>query len=162
MKIHIRAPKLKLPKTLSAHVERRLGFALARFGERIDHVILLFSEASAPPDVATNGARRNGTKNGRLNGTKDGKRNGTKNGHRNPVVTRCQIVVSLNSRKVRVEDTDPDMIAAFDRAVHHASRSVARAIEREGWWEAGPPTQLSDKFRVIQPTTVKARSPNKK
>lgn len=47
MKIQIRGPGLKLTKTQRADVERRLHFALARFGKRIGRVTLRFSDANS-------------------------------------------------------------------------------------------------------------------
>ena len=44
---------------------------------------------------------------------------------------RCQIDVGLQPRSVRVEETDADLLVALDRAAGRASRSVARALERE-------------------------------
>ncbi len=49
MKIQIRKRDVKVTKILRAHVERRLGFALGRFGERIEAVIVRFSRANGPP-----------------------------------------------------------------------------------------------------------------
>jgi putative sigma-54 modulation protein len=43
MKIHIRERNVALTKALRAHVERRLGFALSHFGERIGRVVVRFS-----------------------------------------------------------------------------------------------------------------------
>jgi len=44
MKIHIRGRNVELTDVLRAHVERRLGFALGRFGQRIGRVLLRFSD----------------------------------------------------------------------------------------------------------------------
>ena len=44
---------------------------------------------------------------------------------------RCQIEVGLRPRSVDVEDTDVDLFAAVNHAADRASRSVARALERE-------------------------------
>ena len=44
MNIQIQGRKIRLTATLRTHAERRLGFALARFGERIGRVVLRFSE----------------------------------------------------------------------------------------------------------------------
>jgi ribosome-associated translation inhibitor RaiA len=118
MKIRIHSPRLKLPKALPLHAERRLGLALARFGDRVDRVVLRFSMAAADAVVPERNGRRPAGKN-RLDRAEK----------------RCEIVVSLHSRKVRIEDTDVDFVAAFNGAVRRASRSVARAIERENWWE---------------------------
>lgn len=45
MKIQIRHRGLKLTKTQRAKLEGRLGFVLARFGQRIDRVIVRLSDA---------------------------------------------------------------------------------------------------------------------
>ena len=46
MKIYIRGRNIKLTKVVRTRVERRLGFALGRFGERIGRVLLRFSDAN--------------------------------------------------------------------------------------------------------------------
>ena len=104
MKINIRGGNIELTEVLRTRVERRLGFALGRFGERIGRVLLRFSD--------TNG---------------------------DDVDKRCQIDVGLRPRSVRVEHTDADLFVALDRASDRASRSVARALEREREWEENPP-----------------------
>ena len=43
---------------------------------------------------------------------------------------RCQIAIDL-PRAVRVQDTDPDLLTAINRAADRAARSVARALDRE-------------------------------
>ena len=45
VKIQIRERNVEVSENLRAHVERRLGFALARFGQRIARVIVRFSDA---------------------------------------------------------------------------------------------------------------------
>ena len=45
MKIRIRSRNVEMTSALRTHVERRVGLALARFGERIDRVIVRFSDA---------------------------------------------------------------------------------------------------------------------
>jgi len=106
MKIHIRGRNIELHEVLRTRVERRLGFALGRFGERIGRVLLRFSDA---------------------------------NGDHGDIDKRCQIDVGLRPRSVRVEHTDADLFVALDRASDRASRSVARALEREREWEENPP-----------------------
>jgi ribosomal subunit interface protein len=54
---------------------------------------------------------------------------------------RCQINVGFRPNPVRAEDTDADPFAALDRAAHHISRSIARAIDRENWSEQSSPFQ---------------------
>lgn len=106
MNIQIRGRGAALTKVLRAHVERRLGFALGPFGERIGRVTLRFSET---------------------------------NGDHGAVDKRCQIDVGLRPKSVQVEHTDVDIMVALDRAADRASRSVARALERERAWEERPP-----------------------
>ena len=46
MQIQIRERHVEVTEVLRAHVERRLGFALARFGVRIGRVIVRFSDTN--------------------------------------------------------------------------------------------------------------------
>lgn len=45
VKIQIRERNIEVSEHLRTHVERRLGYALARFGQRIARVIVRFSDA---------------------------------------------------------------------------------------------------------------------
>jgi ribosomal subunit interface protein len=62
-------------------------------------------------------------------------------GHRRGVDGRCEIDVNLYpTQTVRVDETDPDLFIATDRASSRISRVVARALERtrgHGCVEAG-------------------------
>ncbi len=49
MTIQIRARGLKLTKAQRTRLESRLSFVFARFGQRIDRVIVRLSDAEAPP-----------------------------------------------------------------------------------------------------------------
>jgi putative sigma-54 modulation protein len=98
IKIHIRNHDVDITDVLRIHVERRLGLALARFGDRIGRVMVRLSHA-------------------------DGDGNA---GHK-----RCQIEVGLRPQRVDAEDTDADLFAAVNHATDRASRSIARALERE-------------------------------
>ena len=49
MTIQIRARGLKLTKAQRTRLERRLSLAFARFGRRIDRVIVRLSDAEDPP-----------------------------------------------------------------------------------------------------------------
>jgi ribosome-associated translation inhibitor RaiA len=49
MTIQIRARGLKLTKAQRTRLERRLAFVFARFGRRIDRVIVRLSDAEDPP-----------------------------------------------------------------------------------------------------------------
>src|SRR5438309_9825947 len=51
MKIHIQNRNVEVTKILRAHVESRLGLALARFGERIGRVIVRFSDTNGRLNV---------------------------------------------------------------------------------------------------------------
>ena len=106
MKIQIRGRSMKWTKRLRAQVERRLGFALCRFGEKIGRVTVRFSDARTK---------------------------------RAMVDKRCQLDVELRSQTLRVEHTDTDLLGALDRAADHASRSVARELERHREWDDGRP-----------------------
>jgi ribosomal subunit interface protein len=98
IKIHIRNHEVDISDVLRIHVERRLGLALARFGDRIGRVMVRFSHADGDGNV----------------------------GHK-----RCQIEVGLRPQRLDAEDTDVDLFAAVNHATDRASRSVARALERE-------------------------------
>lgn len=58
-------------------------------------------------------------------------------------VNRCRIVVRL-SKRVKVQETDVDVLAAVDRAVDRAARSVARILERERAWEEQQTRSLAE------------------
>lgn len=45
--------------------------------------------------------------------------------------TRCEIQVTLRPRSLRVEGTDRDPVTVLEEVSTRASRSIARAIERE-------------------------------
>ena len=45
VKIQIRGRNVVISEALRTHVERRLGFALSRFGQRIARVIVRFSDS---------------------------------------------------------------------------------------------------------------------
>ena len=48
MRTMIHARKIPLPQTLRDHVERRLSFALGRFGNRIDRVTVWLEDLNGP------------------------------------------------------------------------------------------------------------------
>jgi ribosomal subunit interface protein len=51
IKIHIRNHEVDISDVLRIHVERRLGLALARFGDRIGRVMVRFSHADGDGNV---------------------------------------------------------------------------------------------------------------
>jgi len=48
MRMMIHSRKIALPRTLRDHVERRLGFALGRFENRIDRVTVWLEDLNGP------------------------------------------------------------------------------------------------------------------
>ena len=48
MNIQIRTHNVEVSNLVRSHVERRLGFALGRFAERIDQVIVRLSDINGP------------------------------------------------------------------------------------------------------------------
>jgi ribosome hibernation promoting factor len=48
MKVQIRKRNVEVTDVLRAHVERRLGFALGRFGDRVARVVVRFSQTDGP------------------------------------------------------------------------------------------------------------------
>jgi ribosome-associated translation inhibitor RaiA len=44
---------------------------------------------------------------------------------------RCQIIVDIKPRRIRVEHTDADLTIAMERAADKAARSIARALDEE-------------------------------
>ncbi|UCF33018.1 MAG: HPF/RaiA family ribosome-associated protein [Phycisphaerales bacterium] len=50
MQLDIRARKVKLPSATREFIERRLGFALGRFGHRVSKVMVLLEHLNAPKD----------------------------------------------------------------------------------------------------------------
>jgi ribosomal subunit interface protein len=63
-------------------------------------------------------------------------------------LTRCEMQLSLRPRSVRVEGTDDDLLSVVDQVSSRASRSVARAIEREA--ELDPAGVLSLRSRRME------------
>ncbi len=118
MKIQIQSCDIRVTKTLRSHVELRLGFALSRFAENIDHVTVHLSNSNV---------------------------------HHSPAEKRCRIQVGL-ARSVNVQETDPDVFTAFNRAVDRAARSVARIIKLE----------QERQERISKPVTKKNSLPTKR
>jgi ribosome-associated translation inhibitor RaiA len=44
---------------------------------------------------------------------------------------RCQFIVDIKPRRIRVEHTDADLTIAMERAADKAARSIARALDEE-------------------------------
>lgn len=130
MKIQIRERNNKVDEALRAHAQRRLGFALGRFGEQVGQVMVRFS------DILGRKAASHRKTDGKANGRKANGRKANGRMRNRPVDKLCQIVVTLRPRSVRVEDTDADAFAALDYAADRAGRSVARTLDLERAWGA--------------------------
>ena len=50
---------------------------------------------------------------------------------RGPETQRCQIIVDIKPRRIRVEHTDTELTVALERAADKAARSIARALDEE-------------------------------
>jgi ribosomal subunit interface protein len=103
MHIQIRQRHAEVTSSLRAHVERRLGFALGRFGDQIGRVLVRLSDTTGQSGALAPSHQPQG---------------------------RCQIDVGLR-RGVRVEDAAADLLVAVDGAAERASRAVARFLDRE-------------------------------
>jgi ribosome-associated translation inhibitor RaiA len=68
---------------------------------------------------------------------------------RGPATQRCQIVVDIKPRRVRVEHTDVDLAVAIERATAKAARSIARVLDSERLKDA------SKVVRLTQPAAPK-------
>ncbi|MGE5111324.1 MAG: HPF/RaiA family ribosome-associated protein [Acidobacteriaceae bacterium] len=94
MHVAINLNNADLVEPFKSYAERRLRFALGRFGGRVGHVTVRISE--------------------------DG-----------PTQHRCRISAEvLPFGRVAVEETDPDLFAAIDRATGRIGRLFGRELER--------------------------------
>jgi ribosome-associated translation inhibitor RaiA len=48
VQVQVRGRNIELTEELRAHVERRLQFALSRFSQRIDRVVVRLADANGP------------------------------------------------------------------------------------------------------------------
>lgn len=99
MRLFLRSPGVDTSEALRLHLERRLHFALGRFGGRLGCVVATFAD---------------------------------ENGPRGGVDKVCRIVAEVRgTAPVVIEDADPDLYAAVDRATGRLGRAIARGIARE-------------------------------
>jgi ribosomal subunit interface protein len=98
MRISVRSLGMVTTEAIRSHVERRVLFAVGRFGERIEDVSARLGDANGPRGGADK---------------------------------TCRLVATLEGAgQVVVEDADPDLYVAVDRATSRLGRTVARAVER--------------------------------
>ncbi len=95
MQIELRVNAIGAAEILQTYVERRLHFALGRYGSRVGRVAVSISGASEP------------------------------------MQRKCRISTEiLPFGRVAVQEADPDLIAAVDRATGRIGRLFGRELER--------------------------------
>jgi len=98
MKVTVRTLGMEPTEAIGSHAERRVQFAIGRFGARIGAVSVRLGDANGP---------------------------------RGGCDKTCRLVATVEGAgQVVVEDEDPDLYAAIDRATTRLGRAVARALER--------------------------------
>ena len=116
MRVEVRSHDFPVTPGIQTRADRRLRFALGRFGDSIDKVVVRLKD---------------------LNGPHGG------------VDKQCSIEVGFRrGGKCLLEDVDPDMYAAIDRAADRAGRMVRRRQRRRArpkgkpeaaWWALAQP-----------------------
>jgi len=101
MRFSVSGDRVKVTTGLREYIDRRLYFALGRFGPAIDHVSVRVGDINGP--------------------------RGGIDKHCQIVVT----LRASGSNPIAVHDNDEDLRAAVARASNRAGRTVARAIERK-------------------------------
>lgn len=48
-----------------------------------------------------------------------------------PAIQRCQMIIDLKPRRIRVEHADADLTVALKRAADKAARSIARVLDEQ-------------------------------
>lgn len=100
MQIAIHSRGFSLTQALDAHVQRRLGFTLARSADRVRRVDVRLSD---------------------LNGPRGG------------VDKRCLIQVRLDGLPaVVIDEVQPNLYTAIDRAAGRAGRTILRRLAQSG------------------------------
>jgi ribosomal subunit interface protein len=101
MRFSVSGDRVNVTTGLREYIDRRLYFALGRFGSKIDHVSVRVGDVNGP---------RGGVDK------------------RCQIVVKLR---ASGSSSIAVDDNDEDLYAAVARASHRAGRTVARAIERK-------------------------------
>jgi ribosome-associated translation inhibitor RaiA len=101
MRLSVSGDRLKVTTGLREYIDRRLYFALGRFGPALDHVIVRV---------------------GNLNGARGGIDKHCQ------IMVKLR---ASGSNPIAIDDQDQDLRAAVARASDRAGRTVARAIERK-------------------------------
>ncbi len=95
MQVELRISSISTAEILQKYVERRLHFALGRYGSRVGRVAVVISGGSEP------------------------------------MQRKCHISTDIRPfGRVAVQEADPDLIAALDRATGRIGRLFGRELER--------------------------------
>ena len=100
MRFSVSGDRVKVTTGLREYVDRRLYFALGRFGPAIDHVSVRVGDVNGPRGGVDKNCQ---------------------------IVIKLR---ASGSSLIAVDDSDEDLRAAVARASNRAGRTVARAIER--------------------------------
>ena len=101
MRFSVSGDRVKVTTDLREYIDRRLYFALGRFGPAIDHVIVRVGDINGPRGGVDKHCQ---------------------------IVVKLR---ASGSSPIAVDDNDEDLRAAVARASNRAGRTVARAIERK-------------------------------
>jgi len=101
MRFSVSGDRVKVTTVLREYIDRRLHFALGRFGPAIDHVIVRVGDINGP---------RGGVDK------------------RCQIVVKLR---ASGSNPIAIDDSDEELHVAVARASNRAERTVARAIERK-------------------------------
>jgi len=101
MRISVSGHHVKVTPDLREYIDRRLYFALGRFGPAIDHVSVRVGDVNGPRGGVDKHCQ---------------------------IVVKLR---ASGSNPIAIDDTDEDVCAAVTQASSRAGRTVARAIERK-------------------------------
>ena len=101
MRFSVSGDRVKVTTGLREYIDRRLYFALGRFGPAIDHVSVRVGDVNGPRGGVDKHCQ---------------------------IVVKLR---ASGSNPIAIDDKDEDLHAAVARASNRAGRTVARAIERK-------------------------------
>jgi ribosome hibernation promoting factor len=101
MRFSVSGDRVKVTTALREYIDRRLYFALGRFGPAIDHVSVRVGDVNGPRGGVDKHCQ---------------------------IVVKLR---ASGSNPIAVDDNDEDLRAAVAQASNRAGRTVARAIERK-------------------------------
>lgn len=101
MRFSVSGDRVKVTPGLREYIDRRLYFALGRFGPAIDHVTIRVGDVNGPRGGVDKHCQ---------------------------IVVKLR---AASGNPIAIDDNDEDLRAAVARASNRAGRTVARAIERK-------------------------------